>query len=402
VPNARLTDLGLRNYPLPPSGQIDLWDDAFPGGCFGCRISQGGTKTFVVKKNNRRVSIGRFPVLSLAEARAEAKRILAEATLGKNRPGAVSYEHAKKLFLEDSAKRNKPGTHAEYERLLNRLKFSGQLAQFTDQEFERKLNRFGSPSERRHVLVAAKVFFSWCIKRRYLTDSPASGIEAPKSPSRSRVLTDEELQCIWQTCEQSGDYAKYGTPEKRGQQLRHAIPRLPAGFATIVQLLILTGQRRGEIAALQTSWIHNAKLVLPKEITKNKREHTLPIGPATSSLLSSLSPHCSLFFPARGSEHKSFNGWSKSKAALDAASGLTDWTLHDLRRSFATIHARIGTPIHVTERLLNHISGTQAGIVGVYQRHTYMPEMRKAMEAYERELFRIVSAPAVEKAAWAA
>jgi integrase len=81
---------------------------------------------------------------------------------------------------------------------------------------------------------------------------------------------------------------------------------------------------------------------------------------------------------------------------------VTDWTLHDLRRTFATIHARIGTPIHVTERLLNHISGTQAGIVSVYQRHTYLPEMRKAMEAYEDELLRIVAPPAAKEAAWAA
>jgi integrase len=83
---------------------------------------------------------------------------------------------------------------------------------------------------------------------------------------------------------------------------------------------------------------------------------------------------------------KPFNGWSKSKAALDELSGVTDWTLHDLRRTFATIHARIGTPVHVTEKLLNHISGTHAGVVGIYQRHSYMPEMRKAVEAYDAYL----------------
>ncbi len=65
---------------------------------------------------------------------------------------------------------------------------------------------------------------------------------------------------------------------------------------------------------------------------------------------------------------------------------MKNWVLHDLQRTFATIHAAIGTPVQVTEKLLNHISGTQAGIVGVYQRHTYMPEMRKAMENYERHI----------------
>ena len=85
-----------------------------------------------------------------------------------------------------------------------------------------------------------------------------------------------------------------------------------------------------------------------------------------------------------------FSGWSTSKAALDKLSGVSGWTLHDLRRTFATNLAALGTPIHVTERLLNHVSGTQSGIVAVYQRHSYMPEMRKAVEARERHLHALV------------
>jgi integrase len=73
-------------------------------------------------------------------------------------------------------------------------------------------------------------------------------------------------------------------------------------------------------------------------------------------------------------------------STLDKASGVTNWTLHDLRRTFATHLAALRTPIHVTERLLNHISGTTAGIVSVYQRHSFMPEMREAVAKYETHL----------------
>jgi integrase len=398
VPNSqKFSDIGLRNLPLPAAGQADYWDQSFPGGCFGCRVSQGGTKTFVVKKNNRRISIGRFPILSLADARAEAKRILAEQTLGKTRPAAVSYEHARRLFLEDVQARTKRKTHYEYERLLKRLTFSGSLAQFTSAEFERRLKKFSSPSERDHLRVAAKVFFNWCIKRKYLAENPAAGAEPVKSTSRSRVLTDDELKCIWQACEQLGrGNLDVAVREPGNQKSSSAPPSLPANFATIVKLLILTGQRRSEIASLQRTWIKKNEITLPPEITKNGREHTFPLGSMSiaiaSPMLTSAKPMKSAFlFPAKGNPTQPFNGWSKAKAALDAVSGVTDWTLHDLRRTFATIHARIGTPIHVTERLLNHISGTQAGIVSVYQKHTYLPEMRKAMEAYEQDFLRIVS-----------
>jgi len=189
-------------------------------------------------------------------------------------------------------------------------------------------------------------------------------VTAPKSVSRSRVLTDDELRRVWVAIDECGT------------------------FGAIVKLLILTGQRRGETAALQSSWIKIDAITLPKEITKNGREHTFPIGTMAASLLAERSTSGGLFL-ARWRQ-TNFSGWSKSKAALDKLSGVSGWTLHDLRRTFATNLAALGTPIHVTERLLNHVSGTQSGIVAVYQRHSYMPEMRKAVEAWERHLHALV------------
>ena len=85
-----------------------------------------------------------------------------------------------------------------------------------------------------------------------------------------------------------------------------------------------------------------------------------------------------------------FNGWGKAKVRLDKASGVSDWTLHDLRRTYATLHAQIGTPIHVIERLLNHVSGTLSGVAGIYNRYSYQDEMAKAVVAYTAYIRKLV------------
>ena len=81
--------------------------------------------------------------------------------------------------------------------------------------------------------------------------------------------------------------------------------------------------------------------------------------------------------------------WAGLKKLLDQRTGVQNWTLHDIRRTFATLHARLGTPIHITERLLNHVSGTLGGIVAIYQRHGYESQMREAMTNYEAAIMRL-------------
>ena len=171
--------------------------------------------------------------------------------------------------------------------------------------------------------------------------------------------------------------------EKYGVLLQ---PSLPASFCTIVKLLILTGQRRTEIVSLQTSWVakldsSNAQssssssphtrsslhtqrspdlwqITFPKEVTKNKTEHTVPLSPIAVSLLQPcVATSADWLFQARA-KNSPFNGWSKSKNALDQLSGVSNWTLHDLRRTFSTNMARLGVPPHVTEAILNHKTGT--------------------------------------------
>jgi integrase len=98
--------------------------------------------------------------------------------------------------------------------------------------------------------------------------------------------------------------------------------------------------------------------------------------------------HSLLLFPARGHATRPFNGFGASKESLDKC-GVENFTHHDLRRTFATSMARLGVRLEVTEKLLNHVSGSMGGIVGVYQRYEFMDEMREAISRYETWLSHI-------------
>ncbi len=126
---------------------------------------------------------------------------------------------------------------------------------------------------------------------------------------------------------------------------------------------------------------------IPASRAKNGTTHIVPTSEPARELLRSLPQINELVFPGlRGP----FNGWSKAKAALDAKSGVTDWRLHDLRRTVATGLQRLGVRLEVTEQVLNHVSGSRAGIVGVYQRHDFASEKRAALEAWGSHVEAIV------------
>jgi integrase len=108
-----------------------------------------------------------------------------------------------------------------------------------------------------------------------------------------------------------------------------------------------------------------------------ERPHEVPFGPQALALATE-APF-------------SFNGWSKAKRRADQHTGIADWTVHDLRRTFATLHARIGTSIHVTEAYLDHSSRTISGVAAIYIRHDFMKDMREAILRYEDFIFTLVS-----------
>jgi integrase len=364
----RLTDLLIKRLKPPKPGatkQVTYFDDQQKG--LGIRVSVGGTKSFIVMYGKRRKlrTLGRYPTLKLAEARRKAKQLLGEvvATRDGDRP-SLSFSEARERFLEDARMRTRASTYTEYARLLNKhFLFSKPVIGVTRQDIANVIEGLReSPSTAAHAFMAIKVMMNWAEARGLIQASPVPAIKFKQS-SRSRVLTDDELRAVW----------------KRAGEIGHP-------YGTVVKLLVLTGQRRGEIAALRRSWIKDDAITFPTSITKNKREHRIPIGPLTNEIIESIPDTGELLFPARGKPDQPLNGWAKAKREFDKPLSFSNYTLHDLRRTYSSNLAKLGVPIHVTERLLNHVTGTISGVAAVYNRHSYWSEMVEAVRVIDSYL----------------
>jgi integrase len=209
--------------------------------------------------------------------------------------------------------------------------------------------------------------YQWAVKRGSLSTNPFHALPLAAVVKRERVLTDEELRAIWEATER------------------------PGSFSAIVRMLILTGQRREEVAGMTWGDVADdlSAWTVPSAMAKNGVAHLVPLSTQAHAILRAV-PRAAgggIVFPGlRGP----FNGFSKAKEALDTASGVKDWRLHDLRRTLATGLQKLGVRLEVTEAVLNHVSGSRAGIVGVYQRHSWSDEKRAALSAWGEHVARIV------------
>jgi integrase len=193
-----------------------------------------------------------------------------------------------------------------------------------------------------------------------------SGIPAPaKRAIRERILSDEELKAVWLAADSD-----------------------TATLSRIIQICILTGQRRGEMSKLRWEYIDQEKrlITLPSFITKNGRPHTFPYGPMLEAVLKKINNTGSKLFPGRTEKNEFFEGWSRGKENFDLLSPLKEqWQLHDLRRVFYSNMAALGVAPHVCAKLVNHVTGIAAisGISAVYNKHLYVTEMREAVRLWE-------------------
>jgi len=370
VPVVTLTDLAVKHLKPVPGRQVTYLDKSLKG--FGVRVgAQAMTYILTYGPNRTRVKLGKVGVVKLADARAKARTILAERQLGIHQPkGHETYAEVVARFLKACEAKNKLRTLKDYTRLLNRHGFGAErLSDIAPRDVQKKLDLLSAtPSERAHAQAVLRIFFSHCVRRHLLDQNPMTRIDrAPKTASRSRILSEEELTKVWRACE--------------------------GPFGQIVQLCILTGQRRSEIAHLTAGMIEDDCLRLPASLTKNSREHLFPFGKLARDIIAAL-PKTGYLFPARKTWRNGatiYNAWNKDKPKLDDKSGVTGWVLHDLRRTLVSSWAALGIRIEVTEKYINHISGTHGGIVGIYQRHTFLPEMREAVEKWEAHLSEVLS-----------
>ncbi len=301
-------------------------------------------------------------------ARREAQQALGEVAKGQHpfatkAPGGEGFAGQVVRFLERKRSTLRPRSFTEVERHLTAQ--AGSLAAMKVAEIDRRtiaahlaiIERDSGPIARNRMRSSLSTFFGWCISEGLLEPpGPVAGTDKAKEGSRDRVLADDELATIWRVL-------------------------LPGDYGDIVRLLILTGQRRDEIGALQWSEVDFKRglIVLPAQRTKNKRQHEVPLSRQAHTILAARPQAHGWVFGRSGA-----GAWSARKAVLDARlPGAKPWVLHDLRRTCATGMAELGVAPHIIEAVLNHVSGHKGGVAaGVYNRARYANEMRDALERW--------------------
>jgi integrase len=320
---------------------------------------------------------GDDPAGLVEKARVEAAKA---ATLGEVLPD----------YLSDLAERNR--SHAATARNLTGLVtpwLTRPLSSITPDDcwtFVQRARTHGitglevrhkGPRESRARLAHSLLggLFTWCVAKRKLKVSPMAGLEAPVAANaRDRVLDDNEINIFWRATE-----------------------ALSVWHRSCLRLLLLTGARVREISELRRDEIKGDTLKLSGARTKNKKAHTIPLSAQAREVLGTM-PHvlgCDYVFSMG---RVPISNWHRVKGQLDAEMRRMGWNgepwrVHDLRRTAATLLARLGTAIHVTEKLLNHTSGKLGGLVGVYQRYEYEPECREAVEKLGAEVSAILAKP---------
>lgn len=354
-----LTDLAVRKLSSPEAGQVTYWDDATPG--FGLRLS-ARAKSYVVMYGEKRQlkTLGRHPELSLSDARKRAKLFLAAQLANPDSGTTIDYDAVLAEYLADCRKRLRASTMKGYNLYLGHIRFKGAISDIKPSQVMAAIAKYTDHcSSQNYAFTTFKVFFSWAVRRQYLKANPLLALKRPnKTTSRERVLSDEEVKTL----------------------LGHTLANRNR-FNDVVSLLFLTGQRKSEISDLRWSEVEGDALSFPAARTKNKRAHQVPICAMARELLETIDGGSAFVFGTKENDAP-FNGWNRAQLKLFSDTGLPHFTLHDLRRTFATMHAKLGTPVHVTERLLNHVSGTLSGVAAVYNRHTYQEEMRVAIDRY--------------------
>ena len=223
-----------------------------------------------------------------------------------------------------------------------------------------------SEARARHLHSALSSMFSWLHRHRRIDVNPIASVHPPDpGGSRDRVLSDAEIVKIWKAAD--------------------AEPT----FGPLLKLLLLTGCRLNEVSGMRRAEIDGKLWTVPGSRTKNHKAHVVPLAPMAQALIES--KKTDFVFTTTG--RSPLSGWSKLKLRLDEAMGdhVPPWRLHDLRRTAATGMAKIGILPHIIEAVLNHISGAQAGVAGIYNRATYLPEKTTALERWAAHVEGLVS-----------
>jgi len=371
-----------------------VFDAACPG--LGVRLTAKGTRTFVAQwtdpatRRKVREPLGVWGSLTLDQAREAARARLGAVAKGVDvtaerqaRKAADETKRAEEALTFDKLVGEWATLHLAHRRpryaseavraiqyslpgLLNR-----PVARITRKEAVDALDKVaktGNTAMAGRVMAYARAAFHWAQKRGKVETNPFADLPVSSGATeRDRVLTDLELGAIWRATD------GLGWP-----------------FAALIKALILTLQRREEVAGMRWSEIAPdlSRWTIPAERMKNRKPHDVALPEAARVVLRDLPrlEGCNFVFTTTGST--AVSGFSKAKAKLDTLSGVAGWRLHDLRRTGVSKLAALGFDSIVADKLLAHRPAKLQGVAAVYQRYDFAADRSRALDAWAMHVVR--------------
>jgi integrase len=394
----------------PLANRTEVPDGALPG--LYLVVQPSGAKSWAVRYRHadrpRKMTLGPYPALGLKDAREAARSAIRIVSDGRDPATERAEREAARPAHLDLVSSVLDIFVARHVKVKNRVTTQKNTIAFIDKEIRPRWKHRdiasitkrdvvelldeiadrGAPESASRVRAILSKLFSWAIDRDIVPSSPVPKGDAKQGKSRERVLADDELVLVWRASREVG-----------------------YPFGPMVRLLILTAQRRNEVAAAKRSEFvltgNDQMWTIPPERSKNAKEHFVPLSAACLAEFEHLPKTSDYLFTTTGKT--AVSGFSRAKAILNAkmleiarkdaiaagADGETvtvkAWTFHDLRRTAASGMAKLGFPVHVVEAVLNHRSGSIKGVAAIYNRYDYATEKRQALSSWSALLSEIAS-----------
>lgn len=381
MPRIALTDRFVAGV-KQDRGQRDHFDSHARG--LALRVADSGLKTwclfFTSPRDGRRTrsTIGRYPEITLAEARARALEARQHLSAGIDprdvAHGVMTVRQLVEAYLVKRVRPRLRSAKAVHRRLFkNMLPVIGglELGKLHKRDVKRALDPLvgrGAPSEAVKCFKDVRAALNWAVEEGYLDVNPLAGMKAPALERvRDRVLSDSEIRTVWNT------------------------EALRPDLRSILRLCLLTAQRVGEVAGMCADEIDLAARAwtIPGPRSKNKHSHIVPLSAGALEILKAQ------MVPAAGADGRLFpdagDTSSIGKALQRANLGVAHFTAHDLRRTATSGMAELGVAPIVLAHVLHHISATKAGVtLSVYARYDYAKEQRQALGLWADRIAGIV------------